>query len=229
MEGVTTVHIRRKLAASALAAVGAVLLAPGVASAHAERDVGPITMAVGFGTEPDAYAGLPNSVQVILSRGEKPVLDLGDDLQVTVEFGGETSEPMTLEPFFEIGEFGTPGDYRAFFVPSQPGTYTFHFTGSVEGTKVNESFTSGPKTFAEVQDLSSATFPTVNAPTTTDLATRVDQEASRTHHAVAAAQDAATSAGDDASNATTVGIVGIVVGAIGVILGAAGLARRGRS
>jgi hypothetical protein len=222
-------HARTKLVAAAALATAALFLAPGVAGAHEERDIGPITMAVGFGTEPGAYAGLPNSVQVILSKGEKPVLDLGDHLQVTVEFGGDTSEPMTLEPLFEIGEFGTPGDYRAFFVPSQPGRYTFHFTGSVEGTTIDQSFTSGPKTFAEVQDLSSATFPPVSAPTTTDLATRVDQEAARSKAAVAAARDAAASADDDASSATTLGIVGIVVGAIGVILGGIGFAMRRRS
>jgi hypothetical protein len=222
-------RFRTKLATSAVLAGTALLLAPGVAGAHEERDVGPVTMAVGFGTEPDAYAGLPNSVQVILSKDEKPVLDLGDDFQVTIVFGGETSESMTLEPFFEIGEFGTPGDYRAFFVPSQPGKYTFHFTGSVEGTKIDESFTSGPKTFAEVQDLSSTTFPRVSAPTTTDLATRVDQEAARSKAAVTAAQDAAASAGDDASSAKTLGIVGIVVGAIGIVVGGAGFAMSRRS
>jgi hypothetical protein len=223
------VHVRTKLALSAAMAGAALFLAPGVASAHEERQVGSITMAVGFGTEPDAYAGLPNSVQLLLSRGPKPVLDLGDSLQVTVEFGGETSEPMTLEPFFEVGEFGTPGDYRAFFVPSQPGPYTFHFTGSIGSTEIDESFTSGPKTFAEIQDLSSATFPKVSAPTTTDLATRVDQEAARSKAAVTAAQNAAASADDDASSAKTLGIVGIAVGAIGVMVGGAGFAMRRRS
>ena len=71
--------IRAKLAAAAILAVAALMLVPGIASAHEEADVGPIHMEVGFGTEP-AYVGQPNSVQIILSRhdGADPILDLGD-------------------------------------------------------------------------------------------------------------------------------------------------------
>src|SRR6478735_9175556 len=98
--------IRVLATACALAAAALIIGAP-AASAHAQRQAGPIHMEIGFGTEP-AY----------------------------VEVGGD----------------GTPGDYRAWFIPSQPGPYTFHFTGSVRGTKIDESLTSGPTTFDEVQD-----------------------------------------------------------------------------
>ena len=94
-------------------------------------EVGHIEMAVGFGTEPDAYAGLPNSVLLLLAHDGEPVIDLGDSLTVTIEFGDQTSDPLTFEPAFEVGEFGTPGDYRAYFVPSQAGDYTFHITGAL--------------------------------------------------------------------------------------------------
>ena len=150
-------------------------------------------------------------------------LDLGDSLQVTIQFGDETSDPMTFEPAFEVGEFGTPGDYRAYFVPSQPGDYTFHITGSYHGTKIDESFTSGPKTFSSVKDLSGATFPAVQAPTNAELASRIQQESDRTKTAITAAttdaEAAASSAQDAADNAKTIGIVGVVVGAIGLIFG----------
>ncbi len=138
-------RIRAKLAAAAVLAVAVLTLMPGVASAHEEKHVGPYLLAVGFGTEPDAYAGYPNSVQLLLSKNDKPVVDLGDTLKVVVEFGDQSSDPMPLAPFFEIGEIGIPGDYRAFFVPSQPGDYTFHITGTIHGTKVDESFTLGPE------------------------------------------------------------------------------------
>jgi hypothetical protein len=223
-------RIRAKLAAAAILAVATLMLIPGVASAHEEKEVGPYAMAVGFGTEPGTYAGQPNSVQLLLSKDEEPVTDLGDTLTVTVEFGDQTSDPMTLEPFFEIGEFGTPGDYRAFFVPTQPGDYTFHITGTIHGTKVNESFTSGPKTFATVEDIAGATFPKVDYPTNADLASRIQTESDRTLSALTAAttagtdaQAAATSAKDAADSAKTVGIIGIVVGAIGLIVGAVAL------
>jgi hypothetical protein len=216
-------RIRAKLAAAAALAVAVLTLMPGVASAHEEKHVGPYLLAVGFGTEPDAYAGFPNSVQLLLSRDDKPVVDLGDTLKVVVEFGDQSSDPMPLEPFFEIGEIGIPGDYRAFFVPSQPGDYTFHITGTIKGTKVDESFSSGPKTFSSVQDISSATFPKVQAPTNADLAARIQAGSDRTSTALAAATDAANSAKDAADSAKTVGVVAVVVGAIALIVGVTAL------
>jgi hypothetical protein len=217
-------RIRAKLMAATVMAVVVLMLIPGVAAAHQEKDVGPYSIAVGFGTEPDAYAGLPNSVQMLLSKNGEPVVDLGDSLKVTIEFGDQSSDPMTFEPAFEVGEFGTPGDYRAYFVPSQAGNYTFHITGSIDGTKVDESFTSSPTTFSSIQELSGATFPRVQAPTNADLASRMQQESDRTSTALADATTAGTQAAarakDAASSAKTMGIVGIVVGVIGLIVGA---------
>src|SRR4051794_10881425 len=99
-----------------------VILPAGVASAHVEREIGPYTVAVGFGDEP-AYAGSENSVQMFVhvTQSGKPVLDLGPTLDVQVSYGDEQMDPITMEPFFEVGEFGTPGDYRAFFIPTRPG------------------------------------------------------------------------------------------------------------
>jgi hypothetical protein len=216
-------RIRAKFAAVAVLATVALTLMPGVASAHQEKEVGPYTLAVGFGTEPDTYAGYPNSVQLLLSKGGKPVVDLGDTLQVVIEFGDQSSDPIALDPFFEIGEIGIPGDYRAFFVPSQAGDYTFHITGTIHGTKVDESFSSGPKTFSSVQDISSATFPKVQSPTNADLAARIQAESDRTSTALAAATDAANSAKDAADSARTVGIVAVIVGFIALIVGVAAL------
>ena len=109
-------RIRAKLATAAVLAVAVLMLIPGVASAHEEKEVGPYLMAVGFGTEPDAYAGYPNSVQLLLSKDDKPVVDLGDTLKVVVEFGDQSSDPMPLEPFFEMARSdprGLPGVLRA--------------------------------------------------------------------------------------------------------------------
>jgi len=215
-----------KLLAAGLLAAALLAFAPGVASAHEEKDVGPYTMAVGFGTEPDAYAGQPNSVQLLLTKDEKPVTDLGDTLQVTITFGDQTSDAMSLEPYFEVGEWGIPGDYRVFFVPSQPGDYTFHFTGTIGGTKVDESFTSGPKTFATVQDMAGATFPQVQSPTNAELAARQEADSARTTKELATVTSAANEASDAASSAKTVGIIGIAVGAIGLIVAIVALTRK---
>jgi hypothetical protein len=165
---------------------------------------------------------MPNAVQLIVEHDGQPVTDLKrGDVQVEITFGDETSEPMDLEPafFIEGGQvvFGEPGDYHADFVPSQPGKYTFHFTGTIDGEKVDEEMTSGPDTFAVVTDASAQSFPQVEAPSTEELATRLDEEAGRAADGVAAAEAAAASADDAASSARTVAMLGVVLGAIGII------------
>ena len=205
--------VRALAMACALAAVTLIVGAP-AAFAHAQRQAGPIHMEIGFGTEP-AYVGQPNSVQIILTERGKPLVNLGDALKVQVSFGGQQQD-IPLEANFEVGGDGTPGDYRAWFIPSQPGPYTFHFTGTVHGTKIDESLTSGPKTFDEVQDPAEAAFPPVNTPTTQELADRIQQDATRLSDATAAAASAKSAA----DSARTVAIVGVVVGLIGLAVAA---------
>ena len=93
-------------------------------------------------------------------------------------------------------------------------------TGTVDGRAIDFTVKSGPNTFSDVIDPNEATFPAVNAPTTQELATRIDQESSRASDV----QAAASSASDDASTAKSLAFVGIILGAIGVIAGIAGLA-----
>ena len=215
---------RAMLALVLLSAIGAVILLPGVASAHAEEQVGPYDFEIGFGTEP-AYTGQPNSVQLLFNKNGKPVLDLGDTLKVAVSFGGQSTTPAPFEPDFEPGGDGIQGDYRYWFVPTQAGPYTFTLSGSVQGTKFDLSVTSGPKTFDEVQDMSSITFPKVEFPANNELATRIQQESDRTQKAIAdattsasSANSAASDASSSASTARTIGIIGIVVGLAGLIV-----------
>jgi hypothetical protein len=213
-------RIRAKLAAAFLAAATILALFPGTASAHAERSVGPFDLEIGFRDEP-AYVGVPNAAFLELSRDGNPVTDIGDALSVTLRFGDQTSDPLVFDPLEE------PGQYQAPFVPSQAGAYTFTLSGTLDGVKFDLSLTSGPKTFDEVQDLSGATFPQVQAPTNADLASRIQEESDRTSSAIADATAAATdaqaaadSAKDAADSAKAFGIIGIVVGAIGLIVGA---------
>lgn len=202
-------------AAAVLAAL-LVVTFPETVLAHEERDVGDLTMAVGFGIEP-AYAGEPNSVQLILSSHGKAVTDLGDALGVEVTFG-DGSKKLSLEPDFEIGEFGTPGDYRAWFVPTQPGTYAFHFTGTVDGQKVDETFTSG-NTFDDVVPISTAEFPATQAPTTAELAQRLDREVPRLQQAIGQVRTSADETDPLVIVALVVGGLGLVVGVAGFVVG----------
>ena len=219
-------RMRRRIAAGA-AAVGlgalALPLLAAPASAHEERTVGKYHFAVGFGDEP-AYQGEKNSVQLFLHDAkDKPVTDLGDTLKVAVSTESAPGRTLSLamEPFFEVGEFGTPGDYRAWFIPTAPGKYAFHFTGSVKGQQVDERFTASPTTFAEVSDPAKVEFP-AQEPTGGQLAARLDREVPRL-------DSAASKASDQAGGARTLAIVGVVAGVVGIALGGFALGRRSRA
>ncbi len=197
--------------AGALTTVSLIVTAP-PAFAHADRSVGPIDMAIGFGTEP-AYAEQPNSAQVILMDNGQPVVDLGDSLKMQVSFGSEQTT-LPLEPDFEVGEFGEPGDYRAWFIPSQAGSYTFQLSGSVYGTKIDLSVTSGPKTFDDVTSPTEAMFPAVDTPSAQELSQRIEQDSAR----LTAATTETASAKSAADDARTVAVIGVIVGLIGVVV-----------
>ena len=206
--------IRYAFVAAVLGAL--VVSATSPALAHVEKTVGKYKFVVGWGDEP-TYAGFRNSVQLILSDSNgKPVTDLGDSLKVTVVFSGQTvTYPLetTFDP--DSGE-GTPGDYRAFFIPTRPGDYTFHFTGSIHGQKVEQSFTSSPTTFDPVKDPTEVMFPAKD-PSAGDLANRVEAVDART----ALARTAADKGKSTANTALILAIVGLVLGAGGLVAGIA--------
>jgi len=221
----------RKRIASIAAAVGlagmlVTFTGAGPASAHEQRKIGKYNVEVGFGDEP-AYTGEKNSVMMSLKdANDKPVTDLGDTLKVDVTQAGSTDDTqnlsMTMGPNFEVGGDGTPGDYRAWFIPTAPGPYTFHFTGSIKGQAVDEKFTSSPTTFDEVQDPAQVEFPAKD-PTTGQLSARVDRENQRLNQALA---DTRRQAKDEAGTARLIAIVGVVVGALGLAAAGYGLSRK---
>ena len=194
------------------------------ASAHEEHKVDKYTVEVGFGTEP-AYAGVINSVQLISSDNGTPVTD-AKGLKVAVTTGDAEPRQLALEPYFGDG-FGTPGDYRAFFIPTTPGAYTFKVTGTLGGKKVDQSYTSGKDGFDEVTDPAEAQYP-VQQPNGSQLTTRLDRETTRLTAARAAARAAAD---DQVAGARRLATIGLVVGALGLLaaVGAGALALRRRS
>jgi hypothetical protein len=220
--------MRTRLLAAMVAVTLAALLIPllaGPAAAHEEKTVGRYHFAVGFGDEP-AYAGEKNSVQLLLADArDKPVTDLTDTLKVEVATGSAEPLQLAMEPNFEVGEFGTPGDYRAWFIPTAPGSYRFRFTGTIKGQKIDQTFESGPQTFSDVEDPAQVQYP-ARQPTTGQLATRVDRETGRVDAALAAERDRAR---DDAASARTLAVIGLVVGALGLLAGIAALALRRRT
>lgn len=167
------------------------LLTTGVATAHERRHVGPYTFIVGFLNEP-AYAQQQNSLDLTICKGNdctyttsqqngmgnmsmssgptlaNPVVGAEKTLKFEVRFGsaGPLSVPIQAR-------WGQPGKYVAYFMPSRPGTYTFHIFGTLEGLKIDETFTSGPNTFSDVKVI--PTYPAQTSSTATPAAASTDQ------------------------------------------------------
>ncbi len=212
------------------AAVLLAALAAAPAAAHEEKTVGRYAFVVGFGDEP-AYAGQPNSLQVLITRDGKPATDLAGQLDglMAHAYYGRKADPkfenamMPLEPHFG-DDWGTPGDYRSFFVPTQAGAYTFELKGRLGDQKINLVVPSGPETFGDVNDPAKAAFPAVKDPSTAQLDQRVDRETTRLNGAVAAAAQRA--AEDTADQARLLALGGLLVGVVGLVVGALAWGRR---
>jgi hypothetical protein len=189
------------------------------AQAHAVLTVGPYTLALGWKVEP-AYVGQLNAVQLIVKDASGgAITDIGpSDLTVVVTLGDDSSPPMALAPGYdEDTRLGTPGDYEAPLIPTVPGDYTFHLSGTVHGTAVDQTVTSGDTTFSSVTGAEQIQFPTTE-PAVGDLAARLDRVDARAG-AVAASSDS------DANRAL---IVGIVLGGIALAVALVALWRTRR-
>jgi hypothetical protein len=201
--------------ATFMSAIAMLALAAGPASAHEQRQVGAYQLTVGWQHEP-TYTGVENAVQIFIkdSKGN-PVDDLGNppSLKVQVINGSQTSDPLDLNASFDPDTgLGTHGEFDAAIVPTVPGDYTFHLTGSINGQAIDQKFTSGPTTFDTVKDPTEIQFP-AKTPSNGQLATSISRLDTRL-------TKAAKDASDSASTAKTLAIVGI---AVGIVLGGAGL------
>jgi hypothetical protein len=238
----------RRVGAALVASTFALLLLVGVADAHIVKTFGTYSVALGWVHEP-TYVDEQNAVQVVIKDAAgKAVTDLNDgDLKVTVGVGGQTSEPLPLLNTFDPDTgLGVAGDYEAPVIPTAPGDYTFHLSGTIDGTVVDETATSSDSTFNSAIDATGIQFPN-KLPALTDIITRLDRIDARLNPsaapsgataagpsaapvddaAIAAASAAAASAQSAANEAL---LVGAAIGAAGVIIGLAALtlAMRGR-
>jgi hypothetical protein len=154
-------HRAFRLALAALVAAAAGLATAGTALGHEVRQVGDFEFVVGFMDEP-VFVGQKSGLELQVTRGDEPVEGLEETLQAEVALGDQRRD-LPLSP-----RFGEPGWYQSFFFPTAPGAYTFHISGTIDGTDVDESFTAGPDTFGEVEAATSGQFP-VQFPATADL------------------------------------------------------------
>jgi hypothetical protein len=176
-----------------VAALALTVLAAGVVSAHEERDVSGYSIVVGFIDEP-VYVGQKSGLEFFVNKGETPVEGLEETLKAEV-IKGDAKRDLPLE-----ARWGEKGAYQSYFFPTVAGDYTFHIFGTIEGTPIDESFTSSPDGFSPVDELSGGQFP-VQFPAEADL--------------VANAQ-----AGRDASSQVT---IAIALGAAGLLAGLIGI------
>ena len=181
-------------------------LFPAAALAHEKRTVGTFTFLVGFVNEP-TIQGEPNGLDLTITDAQgKPVVGAEKTLKVAIAYGGGTPKDLPLIPSDEV-----PGKYNASVIPTKAGTYSFIFSGSLNGQSINQTFESGPGRFDDVVAPSTLEFP-VTVPATADLA-------QQTQAADATAQAAL-------QRATLFGLAGIAVGVVGVVLAVVALISR---
>jgi len=147
-----------QLVVSALV-IGVVLVStPGAALAHEHRTVGDYEITFGWRVEP-AVAGILNGPELYIASAEEGVTveellqAVEVTLQVEVSFG-PASRTLELRP-----AFGETGHYIADLIPTRPGDYTFHVTGTIGDTAIDETFTSADGYFSSVEPASDLQFP----------------------------------------------------------------------
>ncbi len=146
------------------------------ALAHEHREVGDYTLTFGWQEEP-AFAGLLNGPELFIEMAhhdEEHTEEEGDH-----EHSDEASEPemaadmsaveVTLQAEVRFGDqtitlnfrpaWGETGRYIAELIPALPGDYSFHITGTIGETTVDEVFTSADGDFSSVEPATDIIFP----------------------------------------------------------------------
>ena len=147
-----SINVRARRVAALFLALGLTAISVGAALAHEERTIAGYDVEVGFMNEP-VYVGQKSGLEFFVSKDGKDIEGLETTVKAQVIKDGETRDlPINAR-------WDTPGAYESVFFPTVAGPYTFHLTGTIEGSPIDESFTSSPDGFGEVDELSTAQFP----------------------------------------------------------------------
>jgi hypothetical protein len=141
-------------------------LVVGQVSAHEQRQVGDYVLELGWRVEP-VYTGLFNGPEIIISRGTASDEEVGEDQQDPADMVEGAEETLQLEVTFGPSNKllklrpvpDEPGHYTADLIPTRPGDYSFHVTGMIEDTPVDETFTSADGKFDTVEPVEDIQFP----------------------------------------------------------------------
>jgi hypothetical protein len=160
----------------------ALLLGIGAVSAHEKKNAGSLVLTIGWSDEP-AFSGTRNAIEIdVADMAGKAVSDPEASLSVEVTFGSE----RTTVPLAAAQE---PGKYRAWLVPTRPGVYAFHVSGTIRRQAVNVTSTCSDTTFGCVVDSATLQFP-ARDPSPGQLADRIARTAPRAEAAVGRATGA---------------------------------------
>ncbi len=124
-------------------------------AAHEGREVGDGKYDIVFGwrVEP-AYTNLLNGPELeIADAAEKPVEGLDETLKLEVSYGGKTK----LLKLRAVAD--SAGHYTSDLIPTQPGDYSFHLTGTIGDVTVDETFDSSKGEFSSVDPITDIQFP----------------------------------------------------------------------
>jgi hypothetical protein len=172
-------------------------------SAHERRKIGggKYEVEVGWDKEP-TLANQSNAATIMIYQADGKTIVEGAEktLHIKIAFGGGEPKEFPLK-----ATWGKPGYYVANIIPTRAGSYLFTFTGTIDGTPIEETFESGPGRFADVASSDDLYFPSI-ASTTAEL------KAIR----------------DEVGTVRSIGIAGVVIGIVGVIAGGAAFATRKR-
>ena len=145
---------------------------PLAVDAHESRTIadGKYQIVVGFMNEP-VFAGDKSGLEFWVSEvaaatpaagaeasdeeaAGPPVEGLAETLQAEVIYEDQTMAlPLTAK-------WDEPGGYYSVFFPTaSEGDYTFRIYGTIDGTNIDETFTSGPETFGPIEDPAPLRFP----------------------------------------------------------------------
>ena len=186
--------------------LGIGLVTPAVASAHKLITVGNYAIEMGFEQEPALQGDLNGLyLSVTDSSTGKPVTGLANTLKAEIQFG-TAIRTLPLEP--QDGQ----GAYIAWVVPTEVGSYTWRVFGTIGGSPVDVSASSGADSFNEVQPQSALTFPGTGTGLAGVSATDLSQE-------LIAVRDRADAAASAASAARWIALAGVVLGIAGLLVG----------
>ncbi len=153
---------------SAVLSAALLIASPLAVEAHETRAIadGQYQIVVGFMNEP-VFAGDKSGLEFWVTEAPAATPTAGDEEAEGAPVEG-LEETLQAEVIYEDQTMALPltamwddpaGYYSVFFPTTSEGDYTFRIYGTIDGTEIDETFTSGPETFGPIEDPEPLRFP----------------------------------------------------------------------